>query len=1119
MFKSPLFWILSVLVSAGCALVAFRYFPVAFPLVTLDLQMDRQMALEQARELAEKHQWGPVDYREAAAFNLDSHVQNFVELEAGGTDAFRKMLAEGIYSPYNWRVRHFKEGLTLETSIRFTPSGALYGFSQRLPEDEPGASIPREEAQQLAESAAHDEWQIDWRRYDLVEASQEIRPGGRTDHSFVYQRRDARIGEGEYRLRLVVGGDKLTTLSHFVKVPEAFSRRYQEMRSANDTIGAVSGVATVILYIVGGCFIGLFYLLRHHWLIWRQPILWGFSISGLQVLAALNQWPLYWMGYDTALSTKSFVLGQFAQLLVSFLGLGALLSLSFMVAEGLTRRAFGHHIRLWKTWSKSVASTPAVAGRTVAGYLLVAVLFAYEVGLYFVSSRMLGWWSPSTALFDPDILATYFPWLTSIAVSLQAGFLEECLFRAVPIAGAALIGQRLGHRRAWIIGAFILQALIFGAGHANYPAQPAYARVVELIIPSIVFGLIYLYFGLLTAIVLHFTFDVAWIAMPLFVSTAPGIWVNQVMVVFLTLVPLLIIAGGRLKAKRWERLDEDAFNRSWQAAVVPARAEEPIVAKARPLLPRMTRGVVLGAGVLSLGLWIGLSDFHSNVPPLQIGREDAMTKADQTIADRGINLGDSWHKLAAVRGGIDGGDRFVWQEGGEEIYQSLLGTYLELPNWWVRFARFEGDVAERVEEYGVSIGPKGDVLRFRHQVPEARYSDSLSEEQARDMVLQVIQKQYGLMENQIEEVSARPSSLPNREDWRFTFADRLNYPLDDGEARITVVLAGKEVADAYRWIHVPEKWQRRERDKATLAQIVRIFGWLMVSALLMSGVVGGIIDWSRKRFAVRVFVGWFLLLAGLRIAELANSWLAILSRFSTAQPLEFQVLTEIGWGIVSLLVTAAAPAMVLGFLHGWQHPGAGIGRPQMILLGLAAGAVAACGVALANTLAPTPSPDWPDTTAAGAYLPLLSVALSPVTRFIRTAILFLFLFVALDQCSRGWSHRRTVTSFLAVLFGLALAGLATGDDLGYWLLAGVATGLFLLAGYIFVMRFELALVPTAVGFMVILGVLRNGFHQAHPTALPGAVVAAVLVAALSIFWTSRLIAPPISPQGHLQRHL
>jgi len=95
----------------------------------------------------------------------------------------------------------------------------------------------------------------------------------------------------------------------------------------------------------------------------------------------------------------------------------------------------------------------------------------------------------------PNVIANYFPWLSSLAISLQAGFWEECLFRAIPLASAALLGQRFGGKKWWILGALVLQALIFGGGHANYPAQPAYARLVELILPAIGFGVLYLLFA------------------------------------------------------------------------------------------------------------------------------------------------------------------------------------------------------------------------------------------------------------------------------------------------------------------------------------------------------------------------------------------------------------------------------------------------------------------------------------------------------------------------------------------------------------------------------------------------------------------------------------------------
>ena len=43
--------------------------------------------------------------------------------------------------------------------------------------------------------------------------------------------------------------------------------------------------------------------------------------------------------------------------------------------------------------------------------------------------------------------------------------MEECLFRAIPLALGALVGARFGHRRAGIAVAFV--ATIYGVGSAN----------------------------------------------------------------------------------------------------------------------------------------------------------------------------------------------------------------------------------------------------------------------------------------------------------------------------------------------------------------------------------------------------------------------------------------------------------------------------------------------------------------------------------------------------------------------------------------------------------------------------------------------------------------------------
>ena len=182
------------------------------------------------------------------------------------------------------------------------------------------------------------------------------------------------------------------------------------------------------------------------------------------------------------------------------------------------------------------ATSYAIFGRTVGAYLLVGFNCAFVIAFYLFSTRYLGWWSPSEMLFDPNILATYVPWFSPIAQSLNAGFMEECLFRAIPLAGAALLGDHFGKRNWWITAAFILQAVIFGAAHANYPIQPSYARLVELLIPSFIWGAIYLRFGLLTNIIAHTVYDIIWFSMPIFVSQTPHAFAYKITIIFITMI-------------------------------------------------------------------------------------------------------------------------------------------------------------------------------------------------------------------------------------------------------------------------------------------------------------------------------------------------------------------------------------------------------------------------------------------------------------------------------------------------------------------------------------------------------------------------------------------------------
>jgi hypothetical protein len=1090
MLRRPIFWIVFIALSLAAAAFTFKYFSTAFPLVSIDLQMNRKDALDAARGLAQKNGWPPNVFDQAAEFSSDQDAQNFIELEGGGKPELSRILKQRIFAPYTWVVRHFKENDAHETHMRFTPEGQPYGFQVKLPEKEKGASIPAAEARQIGENSAKTDWNIDFSKYELAESSKEDRPGGRTDHTFVYERQDEKIGEGRYRLRLVVGGDKLTELTHFVRIPEAFTRRYEQMRSTNDAISAVDSIAVIGIYLLGFCGVGLFLMIRNHWLLWRQPMFWGLLIALLMGLQQLNAWPLAWMQYDTAVSASSFAVRQVMSALAMFGLFAVLLPVSFMAAETLSRRAFPDHVQLWKVWSQGVASSPTILGQTITGFLLVAPFFAYEIVLYFFAQEKLGWWTPSDTLVNPDMFANYVPSLSAIAQAAQAGFWEECLFRAVPLSIAALIGNKLGKRRAFIAGAMILQALVFASGHAGYANQPAYARVVELIIPSFAFGFLFLAFGLLPGIVLHFAYDTTWMAMPLFVASGTRAHIEQAVVVLVVLTPLWAVLLKTARAGKWNEVPADALNGAWKAQVAEAAtAPEPAPETVAPVISTSVRRALPIAGIIGLAAWIFATPFHTDAPPVQISRAEAIQKARDALAERGIQLPDTWTVLSQVEGQPGELNRFVWQTAGRERYESLLGVYVTPPSWFVRFARFQGDVAERAEEYQVFVTGSGQVLRVKHSLPEAAPGKNLSQDEAREIAAKRLGDQSAF-----KEVSADAQKRPARTDWTFTFKDTRDYGLTEGEPRVSIEVAGDQVVDIARYVFIPEEWSRKERARHTLPGIFSTICVVLIVAIVASAAIIGVIHWSRHRqFSTRTFVAVFATLFLSAALAALNNWPAIAAQALTAQPLALQVGIALVAGLVFGLFSAVALALVAGLVVSRMGQGGRVHAPvPLALLGVSIALVWAGAGALARHAIPPPNPVWGNMASASAVVPLVGGALGPLSGYFTQTLVILTLVYALTRWPRA--------VWIWIVAGLALVGTSGIDTVPSWLILGGTTGILLLIAYLLVFRQEPALVVLTTATLSVLVALRDGFQRPYPSALPGFLIGIILVGIAGWTW-------------------
>ena len=617
--------------------------------------------------------------------------------------------------------------------------------------------------------------------------------------------------------------------------------------------------------------------------------------------------------------------------------------------------------------------------------------------------------------------------------------------------------------------------------------------------PSFIFGGIYLRYGLLPSMLLHFIYDLVLMSLPLFAAVSPGVWVDQTMVVLLGLIPVWVVLWRRWQTGRWGLLPAGFWNGDWQ---IPPRPEAPAAqatvaapAKTAPWLPR----VVGGAAVAGVIAWILATTFPVVVPPLNLKRADALRLAGEAVTQHGANIPPRWRTFATIGSGTDMAGRFVWRTSGRAAYQSLLGEELMPPCWYVRFASFEGDVAERAEEWQVWVGGDGRVLRVRHQLPEARPGATLSETDARTRALAMLRERFQIDPAGLKEISAKPTKRPARMDWIFVFKDPAGVQLTQGERRLSIDLAGDQLADAQRFVFVPEAWERAQRRWESVLQIGSIVRGVLIAIAVLFGAGAAIVFWSRGRFAVAMALGPALVLVVATLASAVNRWPTIIAGFSTAQPYALQRTILAIFLAIGALVVAAIMGLLTGLTAPWLRCGGG-DRRQALVLGCGLGSAIAGAEALIARLNIGANPPWPSLHGAVEGWPLINPVLQAISQLIVGTATLALMCGGLDQLTSGWTRRRALWGGLAFFVWVFSNQAGDAPTLVPWVASALLSGAGLFLAYVLVLRFDLSVLPLVVGVMQILELVREAVQQAYPGALAGAFLGMPVVAALSWVW-------------------
>ena len=146
-----------------------------------------------------------------------------------------------------------------------SPSGRLVGFEHIVEESRSGARLERDAALAIAANFLRAQDPARFTQFDYVpeEANLQERPN-RRDWSFTWELRGFRAPDSAqgapYRLTVGLQGDQVSNLDEFLKVPETWTRGYENLRSANTFITNVALIPYMLL--LGGAFWILYELSR-----------------------------------------------------------------------------------------------------------------------------------------------------------------------------------------------------------------------------------------------------------------------------------------------------------------------------------------------------------------------------------------------------------------------------------------------------------------------------------------------------------------------------------------------------------------------------------------------------------------------------------------------------------------------------------------------------------------------------------------------------------------------------------------------------------------------------------------------------------------------------------------
>jgi membrane protease YdiL (CAAX protease family) len=882
-----------------------RNFHRAFPEASIDFRVNRDQAHSLAERFLSARGFRAADYRHASRFHFDDNAKTFLEREAGLEEANRIMGAR--VRLWRWSNRWFRPQQKEEFLVDVTPKGEVVGFEHEIAETDARPSVPPEQARSAAEDFLRTAMRRDPATLEFVEGSTVARPA-RTDHVFTWKERDFSFKDAENRIEVTVLGSEIGAYREYLKVPEQWRRDYARLRSGNQVAQSVDGAFSVLLVI--GLLAWLVVCIRRRQVKWRRAAMVGVIGGALMMVSQLNEFPLDEFYFPNTDSYSSFVIRQLLNAVLAGFGSAGFLFVLTAAAEPLYREAFGDKVSLGNLFAWRGIRTRSFLLGSVLGVALTGIFVAYQIAFYMAASRM-GAWSPADVPYS-NLLNTKFPWAYVLFGGFFPAVSEEFLFRIFAVPYLRKLTRSLAI-------ALVVAGFLWGFGHSGYPQQPFYIRGVEVGIGGVALGLILMRWGVLPALVWHYSVDAMYSALLLMRSDSLYFKLSGAAGAGIMLLPVLVALAAYWRRGGFEpeagarNADERVEGAALEEAPVEAPpTERPVISGERWTTGK--RAVALAVFALGIAALLLRAPGLGDSPKFKLTQEQAKTAADALLRERKADPA-SFRPVVYPDSRWQGDDglagKYFLERRSVADTAALFEANRPLRVWAVRYFR-----ALDKEEFLVGVHPEsGAVIGFIHTLPEDRPGADIAPEAARALAAAYARARgYDVDAMDLKETTAekRKSRRDHALVWEARSGDRRN--VDEARFRVRVDVAGDEIAGLRVFWKIPEAFTRlrSQQNAVSIAAMVLkigVFAGAVVFALvsLARAVRRGAVAW-------RAVLGLAIPVTLLSGAGAALGYPLAWRAYNTAVPFEtFQAMLITGMAITlgfSFMMMTALAAFI-----------------------------------------------------------------------------------------------------------------------------------------------------------------------------------------------------------------